>query len=125
MQLSKAESRVDRSNAIYDLTESRVAGVVSAISQASQVDSRSEVQGSGQARSHQPTSVRASSVQQQDPGINIKIYSNYYDKGDLSQTRGKLQTLSAWLMSTLFYFEVRPIEGYHTARLTLLILQRK
>lgn len=90
MQLSKAESRVDRSNAIYDLTESRVAGVVSAISQASQVDSRSEVQGSGQARSHQPTSVRASSVQQQDPGINIKIYSNYYDKGGPQSNKGQI-----------------------------------
>lgn len=81
MQLSKAESKLDRSNVVYDLTESRVAGVVSAASQASHVDDRSSVLNNVQSKSHQSVSARASSVQQQDPGVNIKIYSNYYEKG--------------------------------------------
>lgn len=81
MQLSNAESRLDKSSAVYDLTESRVAGVVSAASQASHFDDRSGMQNTEQAKPHRPQSVRASSIQQQDSGVNIKIYSNYYEKG--------------------------------------------
>ncbi|EFO64108.1 Hypothetical protein GLP15_3496 [Giardia lamblia P15] len=89
MQLSKAESRVDKSNAIYDLTESRVAGVISAISQASHIDNRSEVLGN-ETRPRQSTSLRTSSVHQHDPEVNIKIYSNYYDKGGPQSDKGQI-----------------------------------
>lgn len=104
MQLSKTESRLDKSGIVYDLTESRVTGVASATSQASYFDNQSGVQNSGQTKQQRSLSTHVSSAKQQDPGINIKIYSNYYDKGGVESQKEQISDSQRMVNEHLILF---------------------